>query len=61
MDIPLSLQEYGIDENLFKEKAALMAERAVADACTGSNPRTIDKEQMQKVYECADYGTKVDF
>jgi len=61
MDIPLSLQEYGIDENLFKEKAALMAERAVADACTGSNPRTIDKEQMQKVYECAYYGTKVDF
>ncbi len=61
MDIPLSLQEYGIDENLFKEKAALMAERAVADACTGSNPRTIDKEEMQKVYECAYYGTKVDF
>lgn len=61
MDIPLSLQEYGIDENLFKEKAAPMAERAVADACTGSNPRTIDKEQMKKVYECAYYGTKVDF
>lgn len=61
MGIPLTLKEYGIEEEAFTSKVALIAERAVGDACTGSNPRTIDKDQMKKLYECTYYGTKVDF
>ena len=38
-----------------------MAHNAVLDACTGSNPRKIDDETMEKLYNCTYYGTKVDF
>ena len=38
-----------------------IAELAVGDACTGSNPRTIDPETMKKLFECTYYGTEVDF
>lgn len=61
MDIPLTLKEYGIDEEEFKNKVALIAERAVADACTGSNPRKTSVAEMEKIYTCAYYGDKVDF
>jgi len=61
MSIPLSLKEYGIDEEVFKAKVDLVAERAVGDACTGSNPRQINKDEMKKIFECVYYGNKVDF
>jgi len=31
------------------------------DPCTGSNPREIDDETMEKLYTCAYYGSDVDF
>lgn len=61
MSIPLTLKEYGIDEEVFKAKVDLVAERAVGDACTGSNPRQINKDEMKKIFECIYYGNKVDF
>ena len=60
-NIPKTLKEFGINEDEFKEKAAKIAERAVGDACTGSNPRTIDSSAMEKLFYCTYYGTEVDF
>ncbi|WP_315169160.1 iron-containing alcohol dehydrogenase [Metaclostridioides mangenotii] len=61
MDIPATLKDYGLDEVKFKEKVELISERALEDACTGSNPRKIDKENMVKLFNCIYYGEKVDF
>ena len=38
MNIPKTLQEFGVKEDEFKEKLSSIAELAVGDACTGSNP-----------------------
>jgi len=61
MNIPLTLQEFGIQEEEFKEKVSKIAELAVSDACTGSNPREITPEVMEKLFICTYYGKKVDF
>ena len=58
----IKLYEGGIiDEKEFNEKLATVAELAVGDACTGSNPRAIDPEQMAKLLTCCFYDTEVDF
>ena len=44
-----------------KEKIATISENAVGDACTGSNPRTIDPATMERLFTCIYYGTEVDF
>lgn len=59
MNIPHSLKEYGVEEEYFKQNLDFISENAVKDACTGSNPREIDKDNMAKVFECAYYGLKV--
>ena len=61
LNIPKTLKEFGIDEDEFKEKVAVIAELAVGDACTGSNPRPITPAEMEKLLTCTYYGTKVDF
>lgn len=61
LNIPLSLKEFGIEEDEFKEKVAEIAELAVGDACTGSNPRSITPAEMEQLFVCTYYGTKVDF
>ena len=61
LNIPNNLKEFGIDEAEFKSKVAQIAVNAVGDACTGSNPRTITPEQMEKLFVCTYYGTEVDF
>ena len=61
LNIPKTLKEFGILEDEFKEKVAGIAERAVGDACTGSNPREIDKTAMEQLFTCTYYGTEVDF
>ena len=58
----IKLYEGGIiDEKEFNEKLATVAELVVGDACTGSNPRAIDPEQMAKLLTCCFYDTEVDF
>jgi alcohol dehydrogenase class IV len=61
MGIPKSLQAFGVEESEFKEKVSRIAELAVGDACTGSNPRTISPAEMEKLLTCAYYGREVNF
>lgn len=61
MNIPKTIQEFGVKEDEFLEKLDVIAANAVSDACTGSNPRAIDNEQMAKLFKCTFYGTEVDF
>jgi alcohol dehydrogenase class IV len=61
LGIPKTLKEFGIVESEFKEKVAKIAELAVGDACTGSNPRPITPAEMEKLFNCIYYGTEVDF
>lgn len=61
LNIPSTLKEFGINEDEFKEKVAQISVNAVGDACTGSNPRSITPEQMEKLFTCTYYGTEVDF
>lgn len=39
LEIPMSIAEYGIDEEAFMAKVDELAEKAFDDQCTGSNPR----------------------
>ena len=61
LNIPKTLKEFGINEDEFKEKVDRIAELAVGDACTGSNPREIDPANMANLLTCTYYGTEVDF
>lgn len=61
LNIPSSMKEYGIEEDDFKANLKFIAHNAVLDPCTGSNPREIDDETMEKIYTCAYYGSDVDF
>lgn len=61
LGIPKTLQEFGVNEEEFKEKLPKIAELAVGDACTGSNPRSITPAEMEKLLTCTYYGTEVDF
>lgn len=61
MSIPSTLKEYGIAEDEFNAKVELISERAIEDACTGSNPREISKEEMVKLFKCVYTGEEVNF
>ena len=61
LNIPKTLKEFGIDEEEFKSKITEISKLAVGDACTGSNPRSITPEEMEKLFTCIYYGTEVDF
>ena len=61
MDIPHTLREFGVEESEFLARVDEIAANAVADACTGSNPRAITPETMAKLLTCTFYGTEVDF
>ena len=64
LDIPACIKEYEggiIDEKEFMEKLPQVAELAVGDACTGSNPRTITPDEMAKLLKCCYYDEPVNF
>lgn len=64
LNIPTCIKDYEggiIDEKEFMEKLPKVAELAVGDACTGSNPRSINPEQMAKLLKCCYYDEEVDF
>lgn len=61
LGIASTLKEYGIDEKLFNEKLTLVSQRALDDACTGSNPRSIDLKQMEQLFSCIYHGKAVTF
>ncbi|MGL4731320.1 MAG: iron-containing alcohol dehydrogenase [Clostridium sp.] len=61
MEIPKTLKEYGVSKEEFDKYVDYVAENAVADACTGSNPRAITVEEMKQVFTCAFDGVDVEF
>ena len=61
LNIPKTLKEFGIKEDEFKEKVNKIAELAVGDACTGSNPRPVDTESMAKILDAIYYGKEIDY
>ena len=56
MNIPSTLKEFGIEESLFLEHLDSIAENALADPCTGTNPREISLEQMTQLFKTVYYG-----
>ena len=64
LEIPSCIRDYEggiIDEAEFLEKLPTVAELAVGDACTGSNPRAITPDEMAKLLKCCYYDLEVDF
>ena len=71
LNIPHCIKNYGADsypteqgfvpENIFLERLHDIAVNAIADACTGSNPRQHSVEEMEKLLKCCYYDTEVDF
>ena len=71
LEIPQAIKYYGeggvradksiIDEKEFLEKLPEVAKNAIADACTGSNPRNPTQEEMGKLLMACYYDTEVDF
>ena len=71
LNIPHCIQHYGADsypceqgfvpESVFLERLPDIARNAIADACTGSNPRQPSQEEMEKLLKCCYYDTEVDF
>lgn len=64
LNIPVCIKDYEggiIDEKEFNDKLSSIAELAVGDACTGSNPRAITPSEMEKLLTCCYYDTEVDF
>lgn len=61
LNLPKTLKEFGIQEDEFKEKISTISANAIEDVCTASNPRAINQEQMEKLFNCIYYGQEVDF
>ena len=59
LGIPRCIREYengAISEHEYLEKLPEIARQAVADACTGSNPRPVDEKQMEQLLRAVYYG-----
>ncbi len=61
LNMPHSLKEYGVDEAFFLSKLDDLATTAVADPCTGTNPRKISTEEMKKLLLAIFNGEKITF
>lgn len=64
LSIPDAIKDYEggiIDETEFMEKLSKVAELAIADACTGSNPRIPSQEEMEKLLKACYYGEDIAF
>ena len=61
LNIPSTLKEFGLSEEVFKNNLDEVAETAVGDPCTGTNPREISVDEMKQLFTCTFYGTKVNF
>ncbi len=71
LNIPQAIKNYGpggvkadtsiIDEKEFLDKLPEVAANAIADACTGSNPRQPSQEDMEKLLRACYYDLDIDF
>ena len=70
LNIPQAIKNYGpggvkadesiIDEKEFMDKLPETAKNAIADACTGSNPRIPTQEEMEKLLVAVYYDKDID-
>lgn len=56
LNIPATLKEFGVDEKLFTDNLEVMTTKAVKDPCSGTNPRSINDDEMRRLFELAYYG-----
>ena len=56
LDIPATLQEFGIDEKAFLFKLPALADLAFGDQCTTANPRLPLVSELEDLYLTAFYG-----
>ena len=71
LNIPQCIKSYGADsypceqgfvpEEVFLARLPEIAKNAIADACTGSNPRQPSQEEMEQLLKCCYYDLDVDF
>lgn len=71
LNIPHCIKNYGLDsyptengfvpEEVFLERLPEIAKNAIADACTGSNPRIPTQKEMEELLKCCYYDTEVNF
>ena len=71
LDIPHCIRHYGanglpaekgfVPEDIFLERLPAIAANAIADACTGSNPRQPSQDEMEQLLKCCYYDWPVDF
>lgn len=59
LNIPQSLREYGVAEEMFLGNVDRISANAVSDACTGCNPRETGVKEFKTLYTAAFYGNKV--
>ena len=52
-NMPLSLEECGVDKKVFEEKVEWLADRAHGDQCTGANPRYPLVAELADIYRTA--------
>jgi alcohol dehydrogenase class IV len=61
VDVPASINVYGITESDWNQKLEEITKNAMNDACVGANPRTPSEEDIRKIFEYCYTGVKVDF
>ncbi len=61
VNVPATVQEYGISQSDWDAKLDEITTNAMADACVGANPRTPTEADIRKIFECCYSGKKVDF
>lgn len=71
LNIPKAIKFYGKDglpaetgfvpEDVFLKRLPQIAKDAIADACTGSNPRQPNQEEMEKLLKACYYDLDIDF
>ncbi|MGT2784563.1 1-propanol dehydrogenase PduQ [Streptococcus merionis] len=50
LNMPATIEELGIDCEEFNRRIPEMAQRAIADACTPTNPRPVTVKQLEDIY-----------
>lgn len=61
MNIPLTLKDFGVSEEVFLANLDRISANAVDDACTGCNPRQTLATDFRKIFLAVYYGSKIDF
>lgn len=61
LNVPATFKEYGIEEAAWNEKLDEVAANAMADPCTGTNPRQPEGDELKNILDYCFKGEKVDF